>query len=203
MAMTYASRAADATKQYFDKWLLIVNQSKTKSLCINKKLPKRDTQVMLAGAPIVRETELKLLGSTFSNRHYYLANMRVRRSNANKAYYAFCCLSGPKAKLNTKNKSTLFKSIYRPLLTYGCEIWTDYLAKASWKRLQAFQNKVLKAALGRGVRSSTTKMKEELNIISIRKFCIAKRDKFKSDCEKSHHLDVKKLFDLNCNFAMY
>ncbi|KAE8743444.1 hypothetical protein FOCC_FOCC010934 [Frankliniella occidentalis] len=80
MAAKYATRAANALKEYFTRWSLHVNSGKTKALGIFKKIPKIEPQILLEGAPLERVKELTLLGTIFSTRHNFLANLRNRRS---------------------------------------------------------------------------------------------------------------------------
>lgn len=198
-AAEYASRASDTLLRYFNRWQLTVNRDKTKVIPILHKKPKKKLEVTIDNKPNKKGTPLaivnthKLLGLTFSNRHNYIAEIRARKSSANRAYYKLFSMSGPKALLSTENKIRLYKAVYRPILTYGCEVWSPYAAKSRWKSLQTFQDKVLKAALGKSVRSSTTEMRQKIPIQGIKEYCENMRIKFIERFKGSQDTHIKTL----------
>lgn len=192
MANNYATRAAAMLKAYFNKWMLIVNQNKTQTLSIvqRKRVPKKQRPVFLDGVELRPAKTLTLLGLQLTSRHNFLSTINNRRSAANKAFYQLYALSSPKSYLSVKNKILLYTSILRPIMSYGVEVWFDYCSQIKWKKFQHFQNKVIKAALGRSVRSSTTEMRRLAPLISFKEFCKNKKINFVQKCNASPHPDI-------------
>ena len=55
-----------------------------------------------------------------------------------------CNQPNSKSSLNVKNKILLYRICIRPIMTYGCQIWSTKCAKTHLKKLQIIQNKNIK-----------------------------------------------------------
>jgi hypothetical protein len=65
--------------------------------------------------------------------------------SANKVYFSL--LPTIKSRLaNRKDKLRLYKTLIRPVLSYGCEAWT--MTQSSEDRLAIFETKILRRILG-------------------------------------------------------
>ena len=62
---------------------------------------------------------------------------------ATKCIRALYPLLNKKSHLNPKNKIILYKTVIRPILLYGCNVWGK-AAKTHIKKIQVVQNKALK-----------------------------------------------------------
>ncbi|KAL4147798.1 hypothetical protein QTP88_002147 [Uroleucon formosanum] len=90
-----------------------------------------------------------------------------------------------KSKLFSKRtKTRLYTSIIRPILTYGCEVWTT--TTVTQRRLRTFENKIWRRICspirdprtGQWRRKFNQELKEELNIVTVNGFIKSQRIKW-------------------------
>lgn len=134
-------------QKYFSKWKIKINEGKTQAILFPfNKSPKRIPTIPLEiqGSIIPIQASIKYLGIlldkklTFKDHILYTCNKAVRCGRA------LFPLLNRKSTLNMKNKLLLFKSCIRPIMTYGCQVWSPLCAKTHIKKLQIIQNKNLK-----------------------------------------------------------
>lgn len=123
---------------------LIINEHKTKYLKVSR------TQQELP-SPTIRQLQIeqvptfKYLGSTVDTKNNLSTEIKTRIFAANRAYFALSKLfRSPHLSKNTKVK--LYKTIVRPILTYGSETWT--LLQEHEEQLRIFERKVLRRIYG-------------------------------------------------------
>jgi hypothetical protein len=101
---------------------LIINQDKTKYLeAVNT--PSHRDFIIINSYKFECVTDFKYLGTIITNDNNIITEINSRIQMANKSYY------GLKKQLQShflsrKTKCKLYKSLIRPVLTYGSEIWT-------------------------------------------------------------------------------
>jgi hypothetical protein len=83
-----------------------------------------------------------------------------------------------KSALSIKNKILLYKVGIRPILTYGCPVFSS-AAKTHLKKIQTTQNKILKMILNVPWRTRTTTAHHQANVPSIQEFLMKLTTKFK------------------------
>ena len=98
-----------------------------------------------------------------------------------------------KSKLSQQNKLLLYKSVYRPILTYASPVW-DSAAKCHQNKLQVIQNKCLKIILDLPFYFSTRRLHNMVKIPTIPIFL----DKIKRSFQnKLHAIDNVLINSLN------
>jgi hypothetical protein len=193
-AIVYASRGANVLKDYFDTWQLQVNCAKTQAMLVTKKRPKKLKEVEVKGTVITRVNEMKLLGVIFDSRLNFLAEMRARRAAAYRAFSALYCLAGAFSKLSVDKKLLLYKTIFRPILTYGSPLWASLAKKGTWASFEVTQGKIVKAALGRTVRTSTTLALKDSSLPKLQEFVGVLANNFVLNCKNSQLPDIRDLY---------
>lgn len=99
---------------------------------------------------------VQYLGITF-DRHLTFREHILQTSNkAINCGRALYPLLNRKSQLNQKNKLLLYKMCIRPIMTYGCQVWSSRIAKTYMKKLQIIQNKNLKIIFNLPRRYPTT-----------------------------------------------
>ncbi|UYV75265.1 hypothetical protein LAZ67_12003163 [Cordylochernes scorpioides] len=97
---------------------------------------------------IIPTQNTKILGIIIANHRrrnkinftYYIEKI-VNRTKRFKNYLFSIC--GKSWGLSTQKRLTLYKSIFRPILTYGAEIWFKYLNKKCLQKLNSTQYQIL------------------------------------------------------------
>ena len=155
--------------KYFKKWKIKINQDKTQATIFPfNKSPKRvpQTTLNIQGSQIPLLDTIKYLGVIFDKNLSFKQHVLQASDKALKCGRALFPLLNRKSKLNRKNKLLLYKMCIRPIMTYGCQVWSTRCAKTYLKKLQIIQNKNLKVIFNLPRRYPTTllhnKFKQEM-----------------------------------------
>lgn len=138
--------AIKTINKYYKKWKINLNLNKSQAIIFPfnrslKRIPKSD--IIIENSSINFSNEVTYLGITLDKKLTFASHIKkscIKASNCLKSLYP---VLNRKSLLSFKNKNLLFKSIIRPILTYGAPIWRH----AAWchrKKLQIIQNKTLK-----------------------------------------------------------
>lgn len=136
---------------YYEKWKLRVNANKTELLVLTKKFTNNKimTPLVLNNTPITPSRKAKYLGIIFDERMYFKPHIShcIQKTFAGqqKLYPLIC----PRSPLSPANKLTIYKSIIRPVMTYGAPVWS-IVSDTQRLRLQRFQNRILRGVLSAG-----------------------------------------------------
>ena len=87
----------------------------------------------------------KYLGATITENNEILAEIKERITAGNKAYYSSYNMLKNK-NISRKTKKNIYKTIIRPVVTYGSETWT--LTKSAETVLNTWERKVLRKIFG-------------------------------------------------------
>lgn len=98
---------------------------------------------MLNNEPIPWEHNYKYLGLHLDSKLTWCLHIQKTLEKANRALGALSPLLALQSCLSLKNKLLLYKSMIRPILTYGCMIFGS-AAKIHIEKMQVFQNKLLR-----------------------------------------------------------
>lgn len=149
------------TEKYFNKWKIKINQDKTQATIFPfNKSPKRipRTSLNIQGSEIPLLDSVKYLGVIFDKKLTFKQHVLQSCDKALKCGRALYPLLNRKSKLNQKNKLLLYKMCIRPILTYGCQVWSTRCAKTYLKKPQIIQNKNLKIIFNLPRRYSTARL---------------------------------------------
>lgn len=163
MAAKYVERASNLIVQYFHKWRLHNNASKTQGIVFTRKrsvIPP----ITLSGERIVWAQEIRYLGLTFDKRLNFCKNLEHALSRAIQAKNILSPLIRQRSKILPNIKLLLYKTCIRPILAYGAEAWKGKLSKTNFNKMQVFQNVVIKHALGRSKFSETAEAHNLANV---------------------------------------
>lgn len=151
---------------------LEVNQSKTKYL-VTEEAPGRNVTVKFGKFTFEHVSNFKYLGSKVT--HYNRTEVEIKRKimSTNQCYFSLRKqLSGH--ILSRKSKLHLYKTVIRPVLTYGSEAWT--ITKNSEHNLLVFEWKILQRIFGGVVEDGTWRRRtnreiydsfKELNVLQV------------------------------------
>lgn len=137
-------------EKYFDHWKIQINPEKTETITFTKKFT--NTKIFqlpkIYNQQITPKTSVKYLGvhlDTRLNYQTHTKNTITKASNALKQLYP---LLSKNSRLSTANKTLIYKTMLRPILTYAAPVWCGASAPCI-KKLQVFQNKCLRLALNK------------------------------------------------------
>ena len=118
---------------------LTINKTKTNILTNIENLE----EIKIDNEKIARVEEYKYLGQTLSFSDKSAKELKIRRANGWKAFWAKKSIWQSKLKLNSKIK--IFESTITPVLAYGAQTWAG--TKGQTKKMQTTQNAMLRKIL--------------------------------------------------------
>ena len=124
--------------------------SETKTVCIhfcNKHKTHQDPTLYLNNSliPVVRET--KFLGMIFDNKLSFIPHLKNLRKNCSKSLNLLRAVAHKDWGANTETLLTLYRSLVRSKLDYGCMIY-GFARKSYTQMLDPVQNQALRICLG-------------------------------------------------------
>jgi sorting nexin-29 len=125
---------------------LYTNIKKTKYMRISRKGGKTNSDKLIIGDKEFEHVNtFKYLGFLIDNENRITSTIRERIQAGNKAYHANIQLLKNKL-IGRELKLKIYKTLIRPIVTYGAEIWT--LTKEDENNLRIFERKVIRKIFG-------------------------------------------------------
>jgi hypothetical protein len=166
------AETAEKLKYNLEKWNLEaskynlnVNKEKTQIMKISRKQGTEDQiEVMIDQQKIIQTNSYKYLGTVINNKGDIEDDLNNRMENTGKLFQALNRGFLNNKEISTKTKMTIYKTIYRPTVTYGAENWI--LNKRHQSRIQAAEMKYLRRTIGvkRTDRIRNEEIRERLKI---------------------------------------
>jgi hypothetical protein len=123
---------------------LLVNENKTKYMQVPRAVPN-DEHLCCGKHKLEHVKEFSYLGLQMNQTNSISSEIQVRILSGNQCYYAYGKLMKSTA-LNRSSKLTIYKSLIRPVVTYGCEVWT--LTNQDKQHLRIFEHRILRNIFG-------------------------------------------------------
>lgn len=125
---------------------LVINENKTKYLKMSSAEHRRSVKdIEIMNFRFEGISNFVYLGSLVNNENKVSVEIDRRIMAANRAYFANLRLLKSKL-LSRATKLRLYKSLIRPVVTYGAETW--YLSQNDCRKLAVFERKVVRRICG-------------------------------------------------------
>jgi len=160
------------------KWKLKINN--TKSVHITFTLNKTmASPVFFNGSPIPVADTVRYLGLYLDKRLTWNPHTRLKRTELKRRFHQTYRLLGRHSKLSLTNKLLLYKTVLRPIWTYGLELWGS--AKPSnIKKIQSMQSKILRVITNSPFYISNLTLHTDLNIPFVSNLALSRYKAFHS-----------------------
>jgi len=174
-------------QKYFDQWKIKINSAKTQATIFpfdNKK--RRRPTIPLKNGPHIIEISksVKYLGITFDSKLLFSEHIDNTIDKANKCFRALYSILAPHSQLSTTNKALIYTSVIRPILTYGCQVWSS-ASNTHMKKFTVMQNKVVKTIFNLHRRTPTIMLEKITEICSFHKIIDSLNVNFIQNCQIS------------------
>lgn len=165
LASAYLQENLNLIQNWLIKWKIKANEIKSTHITFTLK---RNTcpPVSLNSQNLPQAEEVKYLGMHLDRRLTWKKHIWTKRLQLGIKFRKMYWLIGKNSKLSLENKILLYKSILRPIWTYGIQLWGS-AAKSNLEILQRFQNKVLRIILDAPWFVPNSVIHNDLNISSI------------------------------------
>lgn len=147
--VTKLQAAQNALESFQKRWRIKINPAKTQAIFFTRRRSLRrlpQTNITAVGHPVPWSDHVKYLGITIDKKINFAKHIATSIEKCTKLIKMLYPLICRRSKLNISNKLLIFKSIFRPSLSYGFPAW-HCCAQTHRKKLQVKQNKLLKMML--------------------------------------------------------
>lgn len=151
---------------WLKKWRIRINESKSTHITFTTR---RDTcpPVTLNNQVLPQKENIKYLGIHLDQRLTWRKHIWMKRKQLGLKLQKMYWLLGHKSKLTLENKILLYKSILKPVWTYGIQLWGT-ASNSNIEILQRFQSKVLRTIVNAPWFVPNEMIQKDLKIASVK-----------------------------------
>lgn len=187
--------ASNSLCRYFKKWRIRTNDLKSEAMLFTRKTAERHApgnHLRVGLGEIPWKQTSKQLGLTFDSKLKFKEHIEVALLKGERLIRSLYPLIHRRSKLSLQNKVLLYKTIFRPTVLYAAPIWMD-CAATHLKRIQVFQNKVLKIILNKPMRTPTFEVHEQTNVEMVNDYLLKVNESFTRNCRNNINPDINLL----------
>ena len=158
------------------------------------KSPKRKpkSKIKFEGNEIEFTKTATYLGIVMDSKRTFASHISKTCEKANNSVKSLYPLLAHNSRLSDSNKNIIFKSIIRPIMTYGSPIWHQS-ARCHINKLQVVQNKCLKLINRLPWWHSTDRLHKETKYPRITDYMQTLADNFSNKCANSSFELIREL----------
>lgn len=185
-------KASRSFSRYFSKWRVKVNGSKSKVVLFTRKTATRHIptrRIKVGGRSVDWDQNLVYLGLKFDKRLTYKDHINDKIIKGNLTLKSLYSIVNRNSRLSVPHKILLFKTIFRPGFTYASPVWMR-CALSHKRRLQIFQNKILKIMLNKPRRFPTSLVHSIAAVETVEEHLDRLWVKFESGCINNMNPDI-------------
>lgn len=124
---------------------LQINENKTKCMITKRQKLEDETEVNIGDKNFEVKNEMKYLGTMITDNNDITKEIKTRINAGNRCLYSLLNIMKSR-DVSRKCKIKLYKTLIRPVVTYGCESWT--LTQKSEELINRFERKVMRIIYG-------------------------------------------------------
>ena len=151
---------------WLKQWRLRVNESKSTHVTFTLKHGECPPAT-LNGIQLNQAQDTKYLGIYLDRRLTWQKHIFIKRKQLGIKFRQVYWLIGRNSELTVDNKLLVYKSILKPLWTYGIQLWGT-ASNSKLSILQRFQNKVLRTIVNAPWYFTSSSIEKGLRIPSVR-----------------------------------
>lgn len=180
-------RQLDTLEPWLMKWRVAVNTDKTEAIRFTQTRTTPKTHLSLNNSPIAWKKQVRYLGVTLDSRLKFNAHVKQiigRARYTRSKLYPVICGTSP---LKISTRLSMYKTYIRPITAYAAPAWYSLLSASGKRRLDSFQNSVLRSISNSPwyVRNAT--IYQGLKVPTFEEFVIKLTKTLTLRAESSHH----------------
>ena len=160
-----AQKSLDDVWEWASRWGFKISQDKSEAIIFNTKI-QTNTNLMLGNKHIEFKSTVKFLGLHWDRLNTFTHHIDQITTKCQKDMNLMRMLKGTDYGADKQSLLTIYKTIIRPKLDYGCEIFNN-LSKNTLQKLDIIQNTALKIALGALKSTPKTALEHEAGILPL------------------------------------
>ena len=163
---------------WLNNWRILVNESKSVHVTFTLR-KETSNNIYINNAPIPQNEKVKYLGMHLDKRLNWKDHIWNKRKQLNLKTRKLYWLIGKKSKLSTENKILIYKSILKPVWTYGIQLW-GAAANSNIQVIERYQNKTIRNILDAPWFVPNELIRKDLHIKSVTEEIIENVNKYKT-----------------------
>ena len=172
-------RGLDSMEKWFHKWGFKINEKKSTHVTFTLR-KQTCPQVTLNNITIPNKDTVRYLGMTLDRRltrKQYITDKSKQLKDKLKKFY---CLIGRRSNLSTQNKITLYKTVIKPVWTYGIQLWGT-ASNSNIEIFQRFQSKTLRSLINAPWYVTNETIQHDLEIPTVEEEIYKFRSRYKQE----------------------
>lgn len=180
-------------EHWLKKWRIKANETKSTHVTFTMK---RDEcpPVTINGTQLKQETSAKYLGIHLDRRLTWQKHIFSKRKQLGTKFRQMYWLMGRNSELTLENKTLIYKTILKPVWTYGIQLWGT-ASNSNLEILQRFQNKVLRSIVNAPWYVTSSSIEKDLQMPSIREEIKRHSSNYSDRINEHKNTLAKQLFD--------
>lgn len=154
---------------WFKKWNIKLNPDKCECKIFTLRRISNPPKLYVNNTELEwnsKDSTVRYLGLHFDTRLSWKHHINIKLQQAHIRLQQLFPILNRKSNLKIKCALLLYTSLLRPLLLYGCEVWGN-ASKSNIKRVQVFQNKILRIIVNAPWFIRNEQLHLELNVATI------------------------------------
>lgn len=186
LASTHLQENLFRIENWLKKWRIKVNETKSSHVTFTMR---RETcpPVIINGQKIPQSDSAKYLGIHLDRRLTWQKHIFTKRKQLGLKLRKMYWLVGRKSQLSLENKLLLYKSILKPIWTYGIQLW-GAASNSNVEILERFQSKVLRSIVNAPWYITNAAIQRDLRVDSVKEeiqnYSIKYRDRLRAHPNK-------------------
>lgn len=145
IASQVLQNALDILSNWLKTWRISINETKSAHITFTLR-SATCPQVSLNNINIPQVNQVKYLGMIIDRRLTWKNHIWSKRLHLNSKFRNLYWLLGKHSKLSTENKLLIYKTVLKPVWTYGIQLWGTS-SDSNIEIIQRFQSKVIRSIL--------------------------------------------------------
>lgn len=173
-ARSNVQQALDSIIEWCKKWKITLNPSKCEAKVFTLRRPTEPRRLTILNSEInwnPSDQAIKYLGVFLDKKLSWKFHVNKKLNLAYARLSKFYPILNKRSTIKRESGLLIYKSILRPLLLYACPIWGT-ATNSVLKRLQTYQNKVLRIILRCPWYMRNKQIHKELGILEIKDYII-------------------------------
>ena len=145
IASSTLQRGLDSMEKWFHKWGFKINERKSTHVTFTLR-KQTCPQVSINNITVPNKDTVRYLGITLDRRLTWKQHITNKSEQLRDKLKKFYWLIGRRPNLSTQNKITLYKTVIKPVWTYGIQLWGP-ASNSNIEILQRFQLETLRSLI--------------------------------------------------------
>lgn len=187
MVICKLQHAQNELEKYYERWKIKLNPNKSQVMFFTRRrspryLPQREISVN--GHAIEWSNNVQYLGLNLDKKLTFGFHIEESLRKFDKLTKTFYPLVNRRSRLDNGTKVLLYKTVFRPTVTYGFPAWYN-CASCHRKKVQRKQNRTLKMMLNLGIQHPTDEVHRLAGVEPIDEWFQRLMPKFRISCQAS------------------